>query len=390
MGNPKMFALHRLRKAFEKRVLATAENTVWKRRIRQEFDNARWESSHALGKLANPPELTAEERRAVEAFWGPYAAKVGLRSFDWPGYRLLKALGVFRPEAVMRDLFEPWIIRSLNPAKYVHALNSKLAMFLYFDALPRPVTHLVKFEDGYLDGKKRPVDEREAAGILAGLDSFLIKPLFCFGGHGVRKIHQEEADAPARRAQAEELLREYPDFIVQTIIRQHPGLAELNPSSVNTVRMNTLSLNGKTTVCYSCARCGKPGSQVDNLSSGGSWLDLDAEGRFTGKAIDKTLRMQDCAPNGLPLAGRSVPHFDRLAGLATAMHPRLFPMFHLAGWDLSIDEHGEPIVLEVNFRRPETFTAQLLRGPFFGERTQEVIDYALAHPFRSYTDELPH
>jgi hypothetical protein len=129
---------------------------------------------------------------------------------------------------------------------------------------------------------------------------------------------------------------------------------------------------------------------VDNLSSGGSLLGLDAEGRLTGKALDKTFRFQDRAPNGLSLAGRSIPNFDRMVELTTTIHPRLFPMLRLAAWDLSIDEHDEPVVIEVNFRRPDTMVAQLLGGPFFGERTREVIDYALAHPFQSYTDDLPH
>ena len=322
--------------------------------------------------------------------WGPFAKSIGMRSFDWTYFRLYKAYQGFSPEYITRDVFDPWLVRSLNPARYVHSLNSKLAAHLYFYRLPRPVTHLMKLEDAYYDGEQRLVSENSAVGLLAGMDAFLIKPLFCFGGSGVRKINQAELPPDRRKAEAAALVREYPDFVVQEIIRQHPLLAELNPSSVNTIRVNTLFLNGKTSLCCACVKYGKAGAPVDNYCSGGSWAGLDGEGRFTGQASGKGALLEDRTPGGLPLAGRRIPHFDRLLGLVTEMHPAVFPMFHLAGWDVAINENGEPVVVEINFRNPVIQVAQMLTGPFFKERTREVIDYAIAHPFRSFTDELLH
>lgn len=55
-------------------------------------------------------------------------------------------------------------------------------------------------------------------------------------------------------------------------------------------------------------------------------------------------------------------------------HTRL-PNVHLIGWDIAIDETGEPILIEINISYPGIIYEQLCSGPLFGERTGEVIEY---------------
>jgi hypothetical protein len=54
----------------------------------------------------------------------------------------------------------------------------------------------------------------------------------------------------------------------------------------------------------------------------------------------------------------------------------------LAGWDMSLDDQGRWRCIEVNLEGNTIRFAQYAGQPFFGEFTDEVIDYCLHHPRR--------
>ena len=54
------------------------------------------------------------------------------------------------------------------------------------------------------------------------------------------------------------------------------------------------------------------------------------------------------------------------------------PHFGLAFWDVSVDSNGQPTIVEMNLRYPDTFIPQVGSGPFFGEFTEDVLRYLKA------------
>ena len=47
-----------------------------------------------------------------------------------------------------------------------------------------------------------------------------------------------------------------------------------------------------------------------------------------------------------------------------------------------MNDQGEAVVLELNSSQPGVICEQLISGPIFGDRTQEVIDYCKTKEFR--------
>ena len=67
-------------------------------------------------------------------------------------------------------------------------------------------------------------------------------------------------------------------------------------------------------------------------------------------------------------------YFDRIKQKAEQLHKRI-PLIAMAGWDFALDENNEPVFIEANLRRPDTWPWQMTQGPIFGNRLQEVLDY---------------
>lgn len=55
------------------------------------------------------------------------------------------------------------------------------------------------------------------------------------------------------------------------------------------------------------------------------------------------------------------------------LHPQI-PHFRLVSWDFSIDENGEPVLIEANLNCGGIDVNQMNNGPLFGEDTKKVLD----------------
>ena len=68
-----------------------------------------------------------------------------------------------------------------------------------------------------------------------------------------------------------------------------------------------------------------------------------------------------------------MPEFDRM--LETVKRAAQYTgNFRLVGWDMSVDEDGNIVLIEANMRKGGIGPIQCLHGPFFGEMTERVLD----------------
>jgi hypothetical protein len=138
-------------------------------------------------------------------------------------------------------------------------------------------------------------------------------------------------------------------FLLESHLDQHPAMAALNSSSVNTVRMWVLLEGQNCTVLGAYLRIGRRGSQVDNRSGGGIVCPVDVR---TGQAHDA----YDPAHAGHTLiahpdsqallAGFQIPFWNEALGLAGDAIAA-FPHMCLAGVDIAVTPTG-PSVIELN------------------------------------------
>ena len=104
-----------------------------------------------------------------------------------------------------------------------------------------------------------------------GLSSLICKPIFGTHGEGVEKLAVPE-DMEGKR-QLYDLIMSKPKSLCEELIVQHPELAEMCETSVNTVRLVTILDNDEIHYMYSVLRMGT-GGLIDGYEGGRNFLHL--------------------------------------------------------------------------------------------------------------------
>ena len=164
------------------------------------------------------------------------------------------------------------------------------------------------------------------------------------------------------------------EYWVQKAVKQHPDMAKMNPSSVNTVRIMTLKANDNVYVLSSVVRIGKAGSKVDNFHSGGMSCGIKADGTLNDFATFVNGDRAKKHESGFVFAEGKIPNIERVCNEVKRLHYCL-PMFGIISWDMCIDELGDPVLIEYNIGGGIT-VHQLSNGPLYGKHRQEILEAA--------------
>lgn len=177
--------------------------------------------------------------------------------------------------------------------------------------------------------------------------SSLVFPLFVkgklgFGGHQVsRVLNFDELDS---------ISLSDGEYLLQKPILQHSDMVKMG-SSVNTVRIVTTLVDGKTGVLASILRCGtsKTG-YTDNTSSGGLVVGIiDSSGQLANSAASAEnypLPIDRHPDTLVSFASFKVPFYEDVKNLALRAH-RTIPHIVSIGWDIGITDEG-PVLIEGN------------------------------------------
>lgn len=321
--------------------------------------------------------LSREERNSIKTTWGFLPSRI-----SFPFYQVVK--NMFGSEELHKfvspDMFYPYILRSLNPAKYSGAYEHKGLYHKLLTNIKQPKFFINAIGNTICDNQgNRLTDLEEIVQLLVG-KSFIVKPTTDSAcGNSVKAIHN------ATREDILILLDIYKrDFIVQEICSQSEKTRVFNPSSLNTFRVTTLFLNDKFSVLNILFRCGRGNVVVDNGGAGGLMCGCDTEGQLMPYALDNDLNKYVESSTGQPF-GVKIPEVKLIIqeierNIATAI-----PFCAFAGWDFALDSNNKPVMIEVNLGGsigiyPGIFTEQICNEePLFGNRTDEVIDWVKNH-----------
>ena len=212
------------------------------------------------------------------------------------------------------------------------------------------------------------IDQKTADAIMNEYEALVLKPtLFTHTGENVQLAH-----APFRIAEIAARYGRY--FTVQIPVKQHPGMALLNESSVNTVRISTVLFDTQAHALHAFVKAGQPGDFTDN-GGGAHRVFIGIEnGRFRDFALDNNFNRMLTIPSGFAFAGQKVPYFEEMCRTVEKAHAAV-PHFGLAFWDVCVDVDSEPTIVEMNLRFPVTYVPQVCCGPFFGPYTDEILEY---------------
>lgn len=170
------------------------------------------------------------------------------------------------------------------------------------------------------------------------------KPISGLGGANVEKLQTK--DIKDISIFYETMKQE--NFLIEEVIKQHKEWAKLNPSSINTIRVVTKCVNGKSDILFAAARIGTSNSVVDNFHSGGVGVNINiTKGILQGKAIDKKNNESEFTPStNIKVDGYEIPYWNEIIKM-TKSAAKVNQNVNIVGWDVAITPTG-PVIIEGN------------------------------------------
>lgn len=139
--------------------------------------------------------------------------------------------------------------------------------------------------------------------------------------------------------------------MIQERIVQHPGMDELNPSCVNTLRMLTIRTGQTILLLEDYLRIGINNWYVDNGHSGNIMIGIREDGRLMKSAYSSgeeraTYTIDSHPQTGVYFSNFTIPCYREAVALVKDLHQH-YQQFFMIGWDIGITPDG-PIVIEGN------------------------------------------
>lgn len=221
-------------------------------------------------------------------------------------------------------------------------------------------------------------DFDEFTAFLRRHEQFMIKPTGGTMGRGIEKVSAAEIDPEALFARCREQ-----KLLLEEVICQHAALDAVNPSCVNTVRINAArGFDGKARLIGACLKCGGAGAVTDNFHTGGVAYPLDLEtGTVTGPGRNNVdSRDYERHPGTeFPMPGFTVPYWQELKDCVVQGMNRV-PSLGYVGWDVAVTPSG-PELIEGNYHWPGGNIIQ-----FDGVGKYPMILECLGERYEEHTD----
>ena len=325
-------------------------------------------------KLPNKVQLTRAQKSEIQKYW---KSLLGYTiPIDWHQYFYART-GVFSVKYVPTGIYRLEVAGRLNQLAFCYPYSDKNMLDILLPDVKQPHIYL-KNRNGYFFFDNKAVGLEEALDRCANLGDVIIKPTLTSHGDGVKRIHIENGLVDEKGTKLETLFNNYGEnFLVQDIVKQHPALRELNPDSVNTIRIVTYRSKMEVIPIYTAIRIGRKGQVIDNESAGGMSAKINSDGTLSKYAFGAPGQdFIEETDSGIKLEGFIVPSYNKALEMVKQQHLNL-PFHNIVGWDVCIDEVGEPLLLEWN-TSPEL--SQSAVGPAFGDYTERIMMDAMSRP----------
>jgi len=294
----------------------------------------------------------------VDMLWCSVAYECAFQDyFDWDFHLLTRR----ERRTYMTHPKSNHLVERFNQPAFRHTFRDKIEFNTAF------APHIGR---DWLDVRTSSADELRA---FAGRHGrIMAKVPDSLSGNGIRS--HTAADVTDWSAFRDELIGGR-QFLVEEFITQHPAMASLNPSSVNSLRMITFCEDGTTTLLAAVLKIGN-GGDVDNFSANGMYTMLDAEGVAHYPAFDAAGGTFAVHPlSGTSIVGFRVPLFAETLALLDEVAP-VVPQMPYIGWDVAIGTE-RPMLIEGN---PNSGVYQL-KPSLSGVRTGLLPVYRAAMHF---------
>ena len=342
------------------------EKIVCKLRIRHAYQYQDTLIRNSYNELSVKKKLTKEQKREIQDYYkSMIGKKVTLVCHEY----FYSRTGIYSKKYIPKSLYHAELLPKANNMAYHDAYEDKNMIDILAPNVKHPHT-ILKRMNGYFYYENKPVSKQEAIDLCQNINYAIIKPVLSYSGKGIKGLEVNNGKTNINGMTIEQLFDTYgSDFQIQERLKQHEKMNQLNATSVNTLRILTYRSDMEILVIYSVVRIGRNGEVIDNQGAGGISTIIGEDGKlgkyaFGGYSDDKVEKTD----SGTVLDGFEIPSYHKAIETVKQLHYQL-PFFNLIGWDVAIDEEGDPVIIEWN--SPQL--SQSAFGPGFGKYTERII-----------------
>ena len=320
-------------------------------------------------KRAPKDNLTAEQKKQIREFYKPYGKVTTL----YHNFYLTKT-GDFSVEYIPSDLYINYVDKYLNNGKKALVFENKCYFPRLFPGVKQPKMVCCRMNGYWFNSDYEMLGRDFPEELLSQENEVVIKQAAdSWGGHAVTFVDNKDQKIVENAKKCISGIKK--DIIVQRVVQQHKAYAHLNESSLNSLRVvSYLDRSGEAKVYSIILRMGVSGMRVDNASSGGVNCGVREDGFLRKAGYSLTGVGYTVHPtSGVVFETVQLPYIDAVKKKACELQ-KTVPDFRLVSWDFSVDENGEPVLIEANLNSGGVNINQINNGPLFGEDTKKILD----------------
>lgn len=291
-----------------------------------------------------------------------------------------------RCNGIVSDKYIPASLYFYYISPYLVNMNLSMAYvdknmyFRHFPDVRQPKTIFHNMSGRFYTAEIQEVTFDEAVDTLSRTERFIFKPAIESGrGRDVKMVM-------GGKIQIASILDDYEsNYIIQEVVKQHPEMSKLNPTSLNTCRLYTYRRVGTSEYMLlgAAVRFGGKGAYRDNACTGGGFCKINDDGSVEDAIHNYRRFGWGSLKVEKGLEGLRIPNYDKVLEIALRLH-KTIPYMDLIGWDIAVDEEGEPVLIELN-QYPDCEFLQIFNGPMFGEYTDELLERISKHHIEAVT-----
>ena len=324
---------------------------------------------HTIFKLN--PDYNKRVDKSFEKYhvekWKPFRYKVNLKTL-----RLCENIsGITDINMVPEEIYVSDIEPTLNQISSVNYLAIKSFYNRWFTKGLFPIDYFHNLQGEFFGPDLNRISQFQLNTILGKLSYPVVyKPTI--GWIGGREVY-----FPETSEELLEIIKKRKNYVVQEKINQHPFFSVFNKNGLNTIRVCVYRSvkDNSYHILNSSLRMGKGGS-LDNMTDGGIVSYIKTDGLMHGYALDKYGKKFIYHPDTLQTFDKTIPEYDSLKSVSINIAKQIF-FARLVSLDMCMDEKGKWRAIEINLAGQTIRFSQYAGHPFFGQFTDEVIDFCL-------------
>lgn len=300
------------------------------------------------------------------------------------------------PNILPDDLFHIIVEPTLNSQNALSLYSDKNLYDKLIDNKAFPVCLLRNIDGDFFDSNYKLLSDFDRVAFnsiilnnatLISQGRFIVKPTIdSYGGNGVRLFKQTEGRTWTSNdgvtLSFDKLIELYhSNFVIQECLEPAGFVKQFNPESYNTFRVITYRsvIDDKPKLLGFYMRIGAKGNFKDNVHSGGFVCPVGNDGKLFHYALDGR-RKRHTVVNGINLENGDycIPNYNGIIDFVFQISRKML-LQRLLSFDILLDKNNQPRIVEINIKNQTITTVQTTTGTFFGELTDEVIEYCRTH-----------